>query len=193
MDQQTVKLLISHSIHGDTASFRKLVEFHQPFVYSTAFRLLNNGYEAEEIVQEAFIRVWKHLKDFKMEMRFTTWLYKIVVNLCYDRMKAKKAQYNRIHYDMESSVILNQPSSENIETSVINHDLAQIIRFLTCELTPRQKLVFTLTELEDLSVEEITVVTGMSPGKIKSNLYCARQTIKNKLIRMEERKGSHVG
>jgi len=191
MDQQTVKLLISHSNHGDTDSFRKLVEFHQPFAYAAAFRLLCNDYEAEEIVQEAFIRVWKHLKDFKVEMRFTTWLYKIVINLCYDRIKANKVRHNRIHYDMESSVILNQSSSENIEASLINHDLAQMIRFFTGELTPRQKLVFTLSELEGLSVEEITVITGLSPDKIKSNLYCARQNIKNKLI-IEERKGSHA-
>jgi RNA polymerase sigma-70 factor (ECF subfamily) len=192
MDHQTVKLLISHSISGDTVSFRKLVEFHQPFAYAAAFRLLCNDYEAEEIVQEAFIRVWKHLKDFKMDMRFTTWLYKIVVNLSYDRIKANKAHHSSIHYDMESSVILNQSSSENIESSLINHDLAQIIRFLTGELTPKQKLIFTLTELEGLSVEEIITITGMSPGKIKSNLYCARQTIKNKLIRIEERRGSYA-
>ena len=192
MDQQTVKLLISESIYGDTASFRKLVEFHQPFAYAAAFRLLCNDYEAEEIVQEAFIRVWKHLKDFKIEMRFTTWLYKIVMNLCYDKIKSNKTHHNHMHYDLESSVILNQSSSENIEDNLINHDLAQIIRFFTAELTPRQKLVFTLTELEGFSVEEITIITGMSPDKIKSNLYCARQNIKNKLIRIEERKGSHA-
>jgi RNA polymerase sigma-70 factor, ECF subfamily len=192
MDQQTVKLLISQCLQGDTASFRKLVEFHQSFAYATAFRLLCNDYEAEEIVQEAFIRVWKHLKDFKVEMRFTTWLYKIVMNLCYDKIKANKAHRNRLHYDLESSIILNHSSSDNIESSLINHDLAQIIRFFTGELTPRQKLVFTLSELEGLSVEEITIITGMSPDKIKSNLYCARQNIKNKLIRIEERKGSHA-
>jgi len=192
MDQETVKLLISQSIQGDTASFRKLVEFHQPFAYASAFRLLCDDYEAEEIVQEAFIRVWKHLKDFKLEMRFTTWLYKIVMNLCYDKMKSNRTHQNRMHYDFESSVILNLPSYENIEANLINHDLAQIIRFFTAELTPRQKLVFTLTELEGFSVDEITVLTGMSPDKIKSNLYCARQNIKNKLIRIEERKGSHA-
>ena len=131
MDQQTVKLLISQSIHGDTKSFRKLVEFHQPFAYASAFRLLCNDYDAEEIVQDTFIRVWKHLKDFKVDMRFTTWLYKIVVNLCYDKIKANKARHRLMHYDLESSVILNQPSSENIEANLINHDLAQIIRFLT--------------------------------------------------------------
>jgi len=192
MDHQTVKLLITHSIHGDTVSFRKLVELHQQYAYAAAFKLLCNDYEAEEIVQEAFIRVWKHLKDFKQDMRFGTWLYKIVVNLCYDKIKANKVRNNRVHCDLENSVILNQASSENIENNLINHDLAKIISFLTGELTPKQKLVFTLTELEDLSVEEITVITGMSPGKIKSNLYCARQTIKDKLVRIEERKGSHA-
>jgi RNA polymerase sigma-70 factor (ECF subfamily) len=60
MNQQTVKLLIDHSMHGDKASFRKLVEYHQPFAYAAAFRMVCNDYDAEEIVQEAFIRVWKH-------------------------------------------------------------------------------------------------------------------------------------
>ena len=152
MYQQTVKLLIIQSIHGDTSSFRKLVELHQPLAYAASFRLLCNDYEAEEIVQEAFIRVWKNLKNFKQDMRFSTWLYKIIVNLCYDRIKSNKTRYNRIYNGMDSSVILNKASAENIENSLINHDLAQIIRFLTGELTPKHRLVFALTELEDLSV-----------------------------------------
>jgi RNA polymerase sigma-70 factor (ECF subfamily) len=191
MDQQTVKLLINQSVDGDKASFRKLVESHQAYIYTTAFRLLCNDYDAEEIVQETFIRVWKNLYRFNNEMRFSTWLYKIVVNLCYDRIRAIKSSRNKIHFDMESSVILNQPSFDNIEASLINRELAEIIRFLTDELTPKQKLVFTLTELEGLSVEEILTITGLTPQKIKSNLYCARQIIKYKLVKIEERRGQH--
>jgi RNA polymerase sigma-70 factor, ECF subfamily len=191
MDQQTVKKLINHCLEGDTDAFRNLVEAHQKFVYSAAFRLLCNDFDSEEIVQETFIRVWKNLNRFNNEMRFTTWLYKIAINLCYDRIKATNRFHNKIQFDMESSVILNQPSIENIEASVINGELAEIIRFLTNELTPKQKLVFTLTELENLTVEEITTITGLSPQKIKSNLYCAKQNIKEKLIKIEERRGKY--
>ena len=90
-------------------------------------------------------------------------------------------------------VILNQTSSENIETTLINKELAGFIRILTDHLTPKQKIVFTLSELEELSVDEISTITRLTPQKIKSNLYCARQTIKDKLIRMEERRKNHEG
>jgi RNA polymerase sigma-70 factor, ECF subfamily len=191
MDQQTVKKLINHCLEGDMDAFRYLVEAHQKFVYSAAFRLLCNDFDSEEIVQETFIRVWKNLNRFNNDMRFTTWLYKIAVNLCYDRIKATQRFRNKIQFDMKSSAILNQPSIENIEASVINGELAEIIRFLTNELTPKQKLIFTLTELENLNVEEITTITGLSPQKIKSNLYCAKQNIKEKLIKIEERRGKY--
>jgi RNA polymerase sigma-70 factor (ECF subfamily) len=191
MNQQTLNSLISQSQKGDTTAFRKLVEGHQGFVYATAFRLLCNEFDSEEVVQETFIRVWKHVKNFNTEMRFTTWLYKISVNLCYDKIKTNKRFYNRVHFDIENSLIINHPSIENIENAVINRELAEIIRYLTGELTPKQKLVFTLTEMEGLAVEEIVTITGLTPQKIKSNLYCAKQTIKEKLMTIEERRGKY--
>jgi len=188
MNQQAIRSLIDLSVHGDKASFRRLVESHQDFVYATAFRLLCNDYDTEEVVQETFIRVWKNLDRFNNEMRFTTWLYKIVVNLCYDKMKAYRSSRNHFMVGMDGSLAMNQPSAENIETTFMNSELAGIIRFLTDQLTPKQKLVFTLVAIEELTVDEIVTITGMTPEKIKSNLYCAKQNIKKKLNRMEERR-----
>jgi RNA polymerase sigma-70 factor (ECF subfamily) len=191
MDQQTEKCLIDKCQKGDTDAFRKLVEAHQGFVYAATFRLLCNDFDAEEATQETFIKVWKNMTRFNNEMRFTTWLYKIAVNLCYDKIKVNNRLRNRVQFDYDHSVILNYASIENIENSVINRELAEIIRFLTGELTPKQKLVFTLTELECLTVDEINAITGLSPEKIKSNLYCAKQTIKVKLSQIEERRGKY--
>jgi RNA polymerase sigma-70 factor, ECF subfamily len=191
MDQQTVNSLIKNCLKGDTFAFRKLVESHQGFVYATAFRLLYNDFDAEEATQETFIKLWKNLNRFNNEMRFTTWLYKIVVNLCYDKIKSVKRFRNKIEFDLGSYKILNHASLENIEKSVINREQAEIIRHLTDGLTPKQKLVFTLTELECLTVDEIRAITGLTPEKIKSNLYCAKQTIKVKLTQIEERRGKY--
>jgi RNA polymerase sigma-70 factor (ECF subfamily) len=165
------------------------VENNQSFVYSIAFRMLCNSFEAEEIVQETFIRVWKNLKRFNNEMQFTTWLYKIAVNLCYDKMKAGKPFKNNVSIDFKNNVVFTIASLENTESQIINKDLAAIIIFLTDELTPKQKLVFTLTELEGLSNEDIAKITGLTPQKIKSNLYCAKQTIRQKLEAIIERRG----
>lgn len=192
MDPETIKHLIALITAGDQASFRKLVEAHQSFVFATAFKMLCDQHDTEEIVQETFIRVWKNLHRFDTEQQFCTWLYKIAVNLCYDKIKANKRQRNRINYDLEQSVILNQPSVDNTETWVINREYADIVRYLCNGLTPKQRLVFTLSELDECSVEEISEITGLTPQKIKSNLYCARQNIKNKLVEIDKRSERHA-
>jgi RNA polymerase sigma-70 factor (ECF subfamily) len=181
MDQQETNKLISRSKQNDLEAFRKLVGMHQGLVYSLAFRLLNNEDDARDAVQETFIRVWKHLQRFNEGMRFSTWLYKIATNICYDRLKAIKRQNSYLLFDIENARLLNQPSMENIEADYINSELAETIIYLTKELAPKQKLVFTLRDLEGLEVDEIVTITGLSPAKIKSNLYCARQFIREKL------------
>jgi RNA polymerase sigma-70 factor, ECF subfamily len=191
MDQQTINLLIKRSIDGDSESFRKLVESFQHLVYATSFRLLCDDFEAEEATQETFIKIWKNLHRFNGAMRFSTWLYKITVNHCYDKIKTGKRYQSKFQTDPNSALLLNLASLENIENTLINNELAKIILSLTHELTPRQKLVFTLVELENLPVEEISTITGLSPGKIKSNLYCARQSIKEKLIHLDKIRGKY--
>ena len=184
MNQQIVAGLIHRSKGNDLEAFRALVEGHQSFVFSVAFRLLCDEDIAKDVAQETFIRVWKHINRFREEMRFKTWLYTIATNLCYDHIKSDKRRNKHEISFLENSVLLNLASDENIETSLINSELAKTIRFLTNQLTPRQKLVFTLKELEGLEVEEINEITGLSPEKIKSNLYCARQSIRSKLEKM---------
>lgn len=184
MQQDDVNNLIVRSRQNDQAAFRKIVEAHQNLVYSLAFRLLCNDEDAQDVVQETFIKAWKHLSHFNTEMRFTTWLYKIATNVCYDRIKALKRRNNTISFDIENIALLNRPSLENMETNIINHELAQLIKLLTFDLPPKQKLVFTLRDLEGLEVDEIETITGLSAKKIKSNIYCARQFIREKLEKL---------
>ncbi len=181
MDQQITTALIEKSCRNDSLAFRKLVEAHQSFVYRVAFRLLCSNYDTEEVTQETFIKVWKNLHNFNTDMRFTTWLYKIAVNLCYDKLKARKRKNNNMVIDTSNMAILNYPSTENIETELA-------IESLTEQLTLKQKMVFVLSELEELTHAEITEISSLSAKKIKSNLYCARQNIKEKLQKLEERR-----
>ncbi|MBN1143479.1 MAG: RNA polymerase sigma factor [Bacteroidales bacterium] len=191
MDQQQADSLIINSASGDMVSFRKLVEMHQSFVFAIAFRMLCDEPDTEEVVQDTFVRVWKNLSRFNHEMRFSTWLYKIAVNLCYDKMRSRKLRLNHVPFSIEGLILGNLPSQENVETTYINREQAEIIRYLTNTLSPQQRIVFSLSELEELSVEEISEITGMTPNKIKSNLYCAKQAIRKKLEKIEERRTSY--
>jgi RNA polymerase sigma-70 factor (ECF subfamily) len=184
MQDPALTELILLSKQCDAKAFRKLVAMHQARVFSLAFRLLCNEEDAKDIVQETYIRVWKHLDQYKTEMKFTTWLYAIATHLCYDRLKTLKRKGNFQPIDSENLNFKFFLADGNIETAVINSELAKIITLLTDELTPKQKLVFTLRDLECLEVTEIKTVTGLSAKKIKSNLYLARQYIRKKLEKM---------
>lgn len=178
MDDKTLNYLIERSKRNDQKAFRTIVENNQYRIYSLAFRLLGNKDEAKDIVQETFIRIWTNLAGFRTDKKFSTWIYTIATNLCLDRLKSTK--YNLKNTD-SSETLINLASSDNAEQSLMNSELGAIIATLTNELTPKQKIVFTLRCLEELEIEEIIQITGMTTGKIKSNLFLARQTIRQKL------------
>lgn len=181
MQPATLQELVLQSRQNNRQAFRKLVEGHQGMIYSLAFRMLCNEEDAKDIVQETFIRVWNHLQSYKPELKFTTWLFTIATHLCYDRLKGLKRKNGFQNIDCYSLQHINFQSAENIEAAVIHAELGAIIKKFTNELTPKQKLVFTLRDLEELEVDEIETITGLSAGKIKSNLYLARQFIRRKL------------
>ncbi len=180
MNPEKIEELIERSKQDDTTAFRQLVESFQPLVFRLAFRMLCCEEEAKDVVQETFVKVWLHLHQYKNQFRFSTWIYKITSNLCYDKIRSMKKFKKGIMVDIGLPG-MDIPSGENIERSMINQELKELITTLTHNLTPKQKLIFTLRDIEGLELEEVKEITGMSGAKIKSNLYLARQYIKNKL------------
>ena len=90
MTQPIPDEIIERSRRGEREAFRVLVEHHQSYAFALAFRLVCDEDAAKDIVQESFIRVWKHLSEYRPTVKFTTWLYRIVVNLSYDRLKTDR-------------------------------------------------------------------------------------------------------
>ena len=180
MNQDKIRKLIERSKQHDRIAFRQLVETCQPFVFRLAFRLLCCEEEAKDIVQETFIKVWLHLQKYNNRNRFSTWLYKITCNLCYDRLRSMKwSPVNTVESINLSDLALFDES--DIEQTIINSELIKYITALTYELSPKQRLVFTLRDIEELELEEVREITGMSNAKIKSNLYLARQYIRKRI------------
>jgi len=94
--------LVQRAQEGDSEAFSELVLSHQQFAYNVALRAVNNNQDAEDIVQEAFVRVWKSLAKFRMEARFKTWLYRIVMNLCYNQLPRLRKEPERLDEHQES-------------------------------------------------------------------------------------------
>lgn len=168
-------------VAGDTGAFEKLVRLYQPYAYKLAFRIVWNEEDAKDIVQETFIRVWKNISKYDSRIRFTTWMYKIVTNLCLDKLKTEKRRRKHMTISTETSNAIVIPDVNNEDKKLADRDLVENVRILSKQLTAMQRLVFTLRDLQDLDIREIADILHMSPGAVKSNLYLARLAIRNKL------------
>lgn len=183
MDNNTIQYLISCSQEGDNLAFSSLIRHFQPKIFSLTFRMLCDEDEAKDTTQDTFIKAWLHLSKYDSKFHFSTWLYKIASNLCLDKLKSFEKTHSYPLIDIKEYTIEN---NQNIETDLINKEIAHNIIQLTNQLSAKQKLLFTLRYLEDLDISEIVKITGLSATKIKSNLYLARKTIIDKLKSIEK-------
>lgn len=177
--------LIRQSIQGDLSAFRTLVERHQHYVYSLAYRSVPHREDAEDIVQDTFIKVWLNLRVFDFRGKFTTWVYRIVANLCIDRLRSVKrfSSATAASEEINPLWVNGQDAMKKLEEK----DLAEHIKMLADHLSPKQRMVFILRDLQDLSIEEVSQVMQISEGSVKTNLYYARNAIRLNLIKAEER------
>jgi len=176
------KELIEECRGGNLNSFRKIVEAASPFAYSVAFRMLGDEDLAKDAVQESMVTVWQKLESIRSPEGFKSWLYRIVINKCYDELRKRK---RRQEYSQDEKIWkkLSETLSDNASVNLENREMAAIISGLTEKLSPKQKAVFILSDLEEMTNEEIASITGMSKLVVKANLYYARKSIKTMLMK----------
>ncbi|MCK5148464.1 RNA polymerase sigma factor [bacterium] len=171
------ELLIQQSQDGDKAAFGLLMHQHQDYAFRLAYRLLSCSEESRDVVQESFIRVWQHLDTFRKHHRFTTWLYRIVVNLATDRLRQRQRRPS-ITIDKVPEIA---DDSASAQVSMEQRETAARIESLARTLPEKQRLVFILRDLEDRTVEETATILKIGKGAVKSHLHLARRKIRKAL------------
>jgi len=165
---------------GNLNNFGRLLEETSPIAFSVAFRILGDEDKAKDVVQETMITIWQKIKRIKKSEVYSAWVYRIVVNKCYDKLRKRKRNpefiADEIAWGKISDTISENPSSE-----MENNEIAHIINILTNRLSPKQKTVFILSELEQMSNDKISEITGMNKAGIKANLHYARKHISGML------------
>jgi len=172
--------LIEECRGGNLNNFRALIELTSPIAYNTAFRILGDGEQAKDVVQDTMVTIWQKLRKIKSPEVYKTWVYRIVVNKCYDQLRKRKRSPEFI-VDEKMWSLLSDKIADGVSSELENNETTHIIKLLTEKLSPKQKTVFILSEIEELSNDEISEVTGMSKTAIKANLHHARKSIYEKV------------
>lgn len=187
MSLEVPSILIKSVKEGDKQSFGKLVDQCSQYVYSVSLKMVGDVDDARDAAQESFIKVWDRIDTYKSSFKFSTWLYKIVMNTCLDKLR-KTARHNTIfkQLDNHSNQYITISADPAIEFE--EKQLMDFIRIVSAKLSDKQHSVFVLHDLEEFTQEEISIILSMPKGRVKSNLYYARRAIRQSLKLFDEKK-----
>ncbi len=178
-------LTINAVAKGSQDALKKLMDKYMPMVSRTAYRILCDRPESEDVTQEVFVKIWRNASKYdEKRCGASAWIYRITCNLCYDRLR-KRRLLSLIGISPSETSYKDEPSSSSPEEDLINRERWKMICKISAGLSPKQRIIFTLRELEGLSVNEVAEITGMPANNIKSNLHLAKKRIMTELERYE--------
>lgn len=186
--------LIARAAGGDARAFRELVERHKRKAHAVAYGIVRNKDDAHEVVQDAFMRVYRHLDDFEGQASFSTWLYRIVFNLSIDALRRRspgRAVELDDRTDLEGAPDEMVPwrGGGDPFAALDQRRLGEAVQECLDKLPPYHRTVIVLRELEGLSYEEIAQTMQISKGTVMSRLFHARRKMQRML---RERFGDEV-
>jgi RNA polymerase sigma-70 factor (ECF subfamily) len=155
---------------GDLEAFERLYERHAPRMKSIALNLLGNAADAEDAVQESFLKIYRGAKTFRGGAAFSTWVYRVVVNTCYDLLRHRKARPSGTSLDADGREIL--PASP-----AADHPLRLALEKSVARLAPKHRAVFVLFAIEGFSHGEIGRILGIPEGTSKTFLFDAKKKL----------------
>ncbi|PLK45328.1 RNA polymerase sigma factor [Emticicia sp. TH156] len=163
---------------GDRLAYKELINRHKDYAFTVAFRILNNREDAEEVAQDAFLQVYKHITDFNYESKFTTWFYRIVFNAAL--MQKRK---NRVFTeDIETSTQAMMVSAQADTTEQIrSRERSKAIQQALQNLSSDDALLITLFYLKEQTLEEIAEILTISAETAKVKLFRARKRLADEM------------
>jgi RNA polymerase sigma-70 factor (ECF subfamily) len=171
--------LVRRAQNGDQEAFNLLVLAHQRFVYNLAVRSVSDPHEAQDISQEAFLRAWMALPCFKARSRFRTWLYRIVVNLCYTRLPGLRRELDALPVEEESGIM--DESRLNPSKAAELSEQRDYLHGQIENLPDSYRMMIVLRYQQGFSYEEIAEILGVPMGTVKTGIHRARKQLREAL------------
>ena len=170
------RALVGACLRGDRQAFDVIVERHQRHVYQLCYRFAGNHEDASDLAQDVFIRAYRGLHSFKGNSAFSTWLYRIGVNVCLNRLGSRAQKWTPLE-------ITDQPDvrAERADVRLLRGERAAEVRAAIAKLPRKQRAALVLRIYHDLPHDEIAEIVGTSVGAVKANFFHALANLKKLL------------
>src|SRR4029078_4374097 len=177
--------LVAKSIGGDNDSFNELVVRWERPIYALAYRTIGREDDARDVCQETFLRAFRALPGFRGQAKFSSWLYRIALNLCRDWMRReRRAPIAQPPEDVDLlELAAAVEPSESIEALVIRRDLSRIVERAMGSLPEEQRTAIVLKEYHGLTFQEIADLVGCPLSTVKTRLYQGLTVVRRELIK----------
>jgi RNA polymerase sigma-70 factor (ECF subfamily) len=175
---------------GDDEAFEILVNRHQTSVLNLIYRFVGDRTQAKDLAQEVFLKVWQAAKTYKPEAKFTTWIYRITANLCFNELKSsrRKKWFSFYRYDEDEGKTIEETLSDRSpspEDLLLIKERSRQISDALQSLPDNQRMALVLKRYDDLSYAEIAQIIGCSVSAVESLLVRAKRTLQGKLAPYE--------
>jgi len=178
------RILIQRCQQGDRTAYEHIFLKYKDTVYNVAYGIFSNVEDAQDMTQEVFLHVFEKISQFRFKSSFSTWLYRIVVNMCLnERRKRQKHDLNasalKGHYEQM------RPSVNTPEDELLKRERQIQAQQALATLKDAHRTILVLREIEGLSYEEMATVLKCSTGRVKSRLHEARMELRRRVKRLE--------
>jgi RNA polymerase sigma-70 factor (ECF subfamily) len=190
MDAIEAAAVLARARQGDSDAFRVLVERHSQAVFRLAYRMTGNEQDAEDVVQESFLRAYRQLGRFESRANFGTWLYRIVANCSVDLLRSRQSRHDQSRGEtlevVDSTPRVDDHGPERLAESA---EIGQRVEEAMRQLSPMERAAFTLRHYEGRSIQEISRMLGLGTSAAKHSVFRAVKKLRVSLAPLHTQSG----
>ena len=179
---QTDEELVARCVQGDADSFNQLVVRWERPIYALAYRVIGREEDARDVCQEAFLRAYRAIRGFRGQAKFSSWLYRITLNLCRDWMRRqRRAPFVQTREDVDLVELAGEDVSDPIEERLARQDLGRVVAKVMARLPEDQRTAIVLKEYHGLTFQEIADLLGCPLSTVKTRVYQGLTVLRREL------------
>lgn len=183
VDHPGIDPLIERAQAGDERAFQEVFKRHRADVTRLAFRLLGPGADLEDVVQDTFVHVFRSIRSFKGEAKFSTWLYRLTTNVVRMHLRAKRSRPRVVTNEVPEAALLDTHTQEMPDAAASRHERARVLYQFLDQLSDKKRTVLVLHDLEGVSAEEIAAIVEAPILTVRTRLFYARRELAEALAK----------